>query len=273
MARKKRKVQSYSFLVVPDNKGEPRGIKLSAWSTRALLAGVLIVAVLVIAGAATYWKVASVALDYRRLQEENFELRNSLKQVENIRVDLAKMQKFNSQIRSSLSGYLKVENLESQDTTGIDELDFETMQPGQVRTIFNSIPSLMPVEGFITRGFQITNLTMEPHFGLDIAAANGTPIRAPANGIVVFEGWTSESGYVLVVQHGYGYLTVYKHNQRNLAGMLEKITKGEVIAYLGDTGEISSGAHLHYEVWLNGKPLDPLKYVNVSAQQLIERNE
>jgi murein DD-endopeptidase MepM/ murein hydrolase activator NlpD len=262
MPRRKRKTTQYSFVIVPDSKDNPFNFKLSATTVRIILLTALFMLVLIIAGAVTYWKVASVAIDYTRLKEENFELRSSLKRVETIRDEVAKMQNMNEKIRESLSGYVQVENRTETDTTHLSSLNFALMAPEKKRTIFNFIPSLMPVNGFITRGFEVEDLSVNPHYGLDIAAEKGMPIVSAADGTVLFSGFTLNSGYVLIIKHNFGYLTVYKHNQRNLVSELEKVVKGQVIALVGDTGEISSGAHVHFEIWSDGEPRDPLIYVN-----------
>lgn len=261
MARKKRKVKSYSFLIVPDTKDNTRSFSLTANAIRLLFLTAIVVIALIVLGAASYWSVASVALDYIRLEEENFELRNSIKRVESMKDDLSQMQKMNDQIRKTLTGYVQVDKVTAEDTTALNELDFNKLKPEKRRTIFNFIPSIIPVDGFITRGFEVEDLMVEPHYGLDVAASKGTPIKAAADGTVVFSGWTLNAGYILIIEHNFGYLTLYKHNQRNLVSIMEKVTKGQAIALVGDTGEISSGAHIHFEVWQNGNPVDPLLYV------------
>ena len=266
MPRKKRKINSYSFLIVPDTKDNPKNFTVSSTMLKVILIAAIIVATLIVLGAASYWSVAKLALDYTRLQEENFKLTQSVKRVETVREDLSKIQKMNTKIRETLTGYVQVDKVNEEDSTQTAELNFKTLEPEKRRTIFNFIPSLMPVEGFVTRGFQVDDLIVDPHYGLDVAASKGTPIKCPADGTVVFSGWTYKSGYLLVIEHKFGYLTVYKHNQRNLVSELEKVKKGQVIALLGDSGEISSGAHLHFEIWLNGQPQDPLLYVNASIK-------
>jgi murein DD-endopeptidase MepM/ murein hydrolase activator NlpD len=98
------------------------------------------------------------------------------------------------------------------------------------------------------------------HEGLDIAAGEMTPIIAPADGTVVYSGFMAGWGNILILNHGYGYRTFYAHNARNLASWGKKVKRGEVIAYLGNTGQ-STGPHLHYEVHVNGTAQDPLKYI------------
>jgi len=266
MVRKKRKIKSYTFLIVPDNKDTTKSYKISAGLLRILFFLLILVVVLIVTGASTYWKVASTALDYSRLQEENFELRNGLKRVESMKGDLSQMQKMNEKIRKTLTGYVKVDNSVKQDSATIADLDFGEMAPEKKRTIFNSVPSLIPVDGFITRGFEVEDLSVDPHYGLDIAASKGTPVKATADGTVIFSGWTLESGYILIIKHDFGYISLYKHSQQNLVETMENVKKGQVIALVGNTGEISSGAHLHFEIWKNGQPVNPLAYVNTTVK-------
>lgn len=262
MARKKRKIKTYSFLIVPDSKDNPKNFTLSVIAVRSLFILGIVIITLIILGATTYWKVADVAIDYSRLQEENFELRSSLKSIETMKEELSFMKNANEKIRKSLSGYVQVENIAENDTVRTANLNFELLAPEKKRTIFNFIPSVMPVKGYITRGFETEDLSANPHYGLDIAAEKGSPIMATADGTVIFSEWTYKSGYVLIIKHNYGYLSAYKHNQRNLVSLLEKVEKGQVIALVGDTGEVSSGAHVHFEIWNEGNPQNPLAYVD-----------
>ena len=262
MARKKRRIKNYSFLIVPDSKDNPKNFSLSAITIRSLFVLVIVVIALIITGASTYWKVADIAIDYSRLEEENFELRSSLKSIETMRQELSFMKNANEKIRKSLSGYVQLENKVESDTARMANLNFAQLEPEKRRTIFNFIPSIMPVKGYITRGFEVEDLSVNPHYGLDIAAEKGTPIIATAEGTVLFSEWTYNAGYVLILKHNYGYTSVYKHNQRNLVALLEKVGKGQVIALVGDTGEVSSGAHVHFEIWSEGYPQNPLEYVD-----------
>ena len=97
------------------------------------------------------------------------------------------------------------------------------------------------------------------HGGIDIVASEGTPIRATSSGVVVFSGWTYEMGNLIVLYHGDDYITHYGHNQQNIISRLDIVKKGDVIGYVGNTG-ISSGPHLHFEIWKGDKSIDPLIY-------------
>jgi murein DD-endopeptidase MepM/ murein hydrolase activator NlpD len=262
MAHKKHKAKYVSFLIVPDNQKKPRNFRIRIALLRIILIGVAVIVGLMILSAVSYWKMAEIVLDKNRLEEENFKMRKSLQQMDNLKEDLTHIKQFEKQIRGSLKGYVTVERISKQDTVKLEKLDFNKMNIDQQRTIFNSIPSLMPVEGFMTRGFKTSSLFTEPHLGLDIAAPTGTSIRATADGVVMFSGWTDDGGFVLIIEHGYGFFSIYKHNERNLVNELERVSKGQVIASLGNTGEISSGAHLHYAIWRDGFPVDPISYIN-----------
>lgn len=264
MAHKKHKSKYVSFLMIPDNRNEPKTIKIKKSILSLILAGAAIIILAIVLGAVTYWKVAEVALDYTRLEEENFKLRKSVSTINELRKDLNSMKKMDQKIRASLDGYVSVMDSKDLDSTLVSDLNFKKMTMEQRKTIFNSVPSFMPVEGFITRGFDPSSLFAEPHLGMDIAAPTGTPVRAAADGIVMFSGWTDDGGYVLIIKHDYGFVSIYKHNECNLVTPLEKIEKGQVIALLGNTGKITSGAHLHFEIWRDNKPVDPIMYIDES---------
>ena len=95
------------------------------------------------------------------------------------------------------------------------------------------------------------------HFGVDIAVDEGSPIRAVGDGYVVFADWTHEGGYVVAVQHADGYLSVYKHNARLLNRVGDRVRSRETVAISGNSGEITTGPHLHFELWRNGLAQDP----------------
>lgn len=122
-----------------------------------------------------------------------------------------------------------------------------------VRAAEGELPLTMPVQGYVTQEFQPD----QQHFGIDFAGKLGTPVYAAANGTVIFSGWTYEDGYMIMIAHGSGYRTTYKHNQSLLKTAGESVRRGEPIALLGNSGKTSYGPHLHFEVWKDGIPLDP----------------
>ncbi len=125
---------------------------------------------------------------------------------------------------------------------------------GGLRVAF---PLLPPSEGFVTQGFDPTRR----HYGIDFATRRGTPVYAATDGYVVFAGWTYEDGNMIILSHGGGYLTVYKHNQSLAEGVHEYVKRGELIALSGSSGKTSSGPHVHFEVWKDGVPQNPNDYL------------
>ena len=119
------------------------------------------------------------------------------------------------------------------------------------------LPALPPVEGVLSRGFNAAR----GHFAIDLAATEGTPVRAFGEGYVVFADWTHDGGHTIAVQHPGGYLSVYKHNSRLLKRLGERVRARETIALSGNTGEITSGPHLHFELWRDGLAQDPAALV------------
>lgn len=114
-----------------------------------------------------------------------------------------------------------------------------------------------PVSGFVSNKFSAeTN-----HFGVDILPDEDKTVKAVLGGTVLFAEWTVETGNVIVLQHGQNMISVYKHNANLLKEQGAMVESGDPIAISGESGELSSGPHLHFELWMNGRPVDPEKYI------------
>ncbi len=126
-------------------------------------------------------------------------------------------------------------------------------------------PNMMPTTGRITSGFGYRKNPFgrgrEFHNGIDIANSSGTKIKAAGSGIVTFAGYNGGYGRYIIISHGYGYQSVYGHNRKLLVKVGDKVEKGQVISEMGSSGR-STGPHLHFEVRLNGNPIDPLKVID-----------
>ena len=138
-----------------------------------------------------------------------------------------------------------------------DEPPFRLASVGGKRLTSVLLPALPPVEGFVTREFDARS----GHFAIDYAIDEGTMVRCIGDGYVVFADWTYEGGYAIAVQHSDGYLTVYKHNQRLLKKVGDRVQARDAIAVSGNSGEISTGPHLHFELWQHGLAQDPRGYL------------
>ena len=115
-----------------------------------------------------------------------------------------------------------------------------------------------PAKGPISQGFNIK----EEHFAVDIVLKENYPIKSIADGTVIFSEWTAQTGYVIIIIHNYGFMSVYKHNSSLRKKQGDLVLAGEVIAAAGNTGEYSTGWHLHFELWLDGYPMDPEQFLN-----------
>ncbi len=137
------------------------------------------------------------------------------------------------------------------------------------RSLYHATPNMWPTEGSITSlfGYRFDPMagdgeSGEFHAGVDIANSPDTLIYATADGTVRHAGWSHGYGNMLLIDHGYGVSTVYGHTSKLLVKVGDHVSRGQVIAYMGTTGR-STGAHLHYEVWRNGKPVNPMLYLKV----------
>ena len=114
-----------------------------------------------------------------------------------------------------------------------------------------------PVQGVISQGY---DPVIHPY--LDIAAPAGTVVKAIANGTVIFDGWSEETGYTTQIQHDGDIVSIYKHNEKLLKKTGDKVSAGSPIALVGNTGKLTTGEHLHFELWHKGESLDPTRYIS-----------
>lgn len=122
-----------------------------------------------------------------------------------------------------------------------------------------------PVKGLVTDGFGMRN----GHLGVDVSAKEGTPVMSTLAGTVIFSEWTVQTGYVVMIQHDNQLVSVYKHNARILKFAGSRVSAGEAIALTGNSGELSTGPHLHFELWYMGAPLNPENYINFDPGRII----
>lgn len=132
-----------------------------------------------------------------------------------------------------------------------------TYQPVETKFEINKLHFYCPLKGAITNVYDAKG----NHFGVDIVSNLNEPILSVLDGTVVMSGWTLEAGYVIQVQHKNNLISVYKHNSQLLKQMGDRVKAGEPLAIIGNTGEYTTGPHLHFELWYNGKPLNPRDYI------------
>jgi len=197
------------------------------------------------------WSSTASAL---REVEEDFRRIFSLKSKEKV---LEKMD-------TAYSGSIDFQHLMSElqrSVAEVDEIkDFLRIQ----KDIYQATPKGYPVNGNVTSPFgkRENPFSKLPsfHSGIDISTSPGTCIQATADGVVSYSGWTTNSGFVVVLEHGLGFSTIYAHNKKNAVGVGQKVKRGDTIGYVGSTGK-STGPHVHYEVWEKGKNVNPQKFL------------
>jgi murein DD-endopeptidase MepM/ murein hydrolase activator NlpD len=174
----------------------------------------------------------------------------------------------------------KTEVLESVGEPGAGSLDTDAIREEVIQTaamvteiraflasqrdLYRATPRGMPVDGRLSSPYGYRNHPRTGdrrfHGGVDLSASLGSAVRATADGIVSFSGWTLESGNAVVVEHGNDFTTVYCHNQKNTVRVGQKVARGDLVAMAGSTGT-STGPHVHYEVWRGGRHVDPAPYL------------
>ena len=207
----------------------------------------------------------------RQKAVENIETLDSLEKV------IQTNQKFINSVGAVILGDVLEEDVVNESNIvkiDVSELDFKTnVQDSLLRSIvekedrFNAFESpsskveyvlIRPISGKISSQFDLG----QKHFGVDIPASNNTPIKAVSDGRVIFSEWTIDTGYVIIIEHSFGLTSVYKHNSNGLVNQGDYVNSGQGIALSGNTGELSTGPHLHFELWSEGNPVDPLEYIS-----------
>ncbi len=146
------------------------------------------------------------------------------------------------------------------------ELSFQELTEAMKdrRSLWAATPSIWPVKGWLTSGFgnRLSPFTgdIAMHNGIDIASHRDTPIVASAAGVVSYEGFDSGLGKVVKINHGYGIQTMYGHLSKTAVKIGQRVKRGDVIGYVGNTG-LSTGPHLHYEVYVHDVPVNPMRYI------------
>lgn len=146
----------------------------------------------------------------------------------------------------------------------VDSLLREKVRNEDKYNLFESATSVKdfvffpPVNGSISSGFEPN----EKHFAVDIVAPTNTPVKATSDGRVLFASWTSDAGYVIIIDHGDELISIYKHNSSLTKSQGDFVKSREVIAISGASGELSTGPHLHFELWSNGIPLNPANFID-----------
>lgn len=138
--------------------------------------------------------------------------------------------------------------------TGEEYLGLNTQYSQEIQEVF----FFSPIAGIVSGPFDLS----KDHFGIDIVAKTDEPVKSIADGSVIIADWTQDSGYVITIQHRNNLISVYKHNAALLKKVGNFVSAGEIIAIIGNTGDLTTGPHLHFEIWYNGGPVNPEDFVS-----------
>ncbi|MFP4520510.1 MAG: peptidoglycan DD-metalloendopeptidase family protein [Fibrobacterota bacterium] len=279
-----KKLKNVSFLIFPDNREKPISFKINAGLLKVF--GIIFSAFFIvnILFAVFYGNVLSKVIFIKNLEDRNAHLEQ-----ENVYKDeYLKTQKqilsAQNKIKTILGVYereekapvVKEKSFKKEEL--ISEKDIENYLKSiklrrnmeflktkddikKQKLLYESIPNILPVDGWITRGFDTSYSIGKPrHYGIDIAASMGSPIKASAPGMVLIAGWRKDYGNFIELDHGFGFKTRYGHCSRLAVKRGDYVSKGMIIGFLGNTG-MSTAPHLHFEVVRNGVSDDPLKYL------------
>jgi len=125
-------------------------------------------------------------------------------------------------------------------------------------TTTNEVVLFPPISGTVSQKYD----SQKKHYAVDVVASRETPVKAAANGMVIFAEWTADTGHVIILEHQDGFISVYKHNGSLNKAQGDIVRAGEVIASVGNTGEFTTGPHLHFELWNKGTPVNPLDFID-----------
>lgn len=228
-------------------------------------------------GTAFVGSVSVRAVEYRRMQErlslvsaQFLEMKGTILSLKQAEKDFRKL--FSLKSKSAVlesadpgdTGSLDMEVLREQIEAAMQSVSEIRRYIAEQKDIHLATPFGWPVAGTISSPYGYRNHPVREerkfHTGIDISVPSGSEVKATADGIVSFAGWTENSGIVVVAEHGHGFSTAYAHNRKALVQVGQRVARGDVIAMSGSTG-VSTGPHVHYEIWRNGRHMDPAGFL------------
>ena len=244
--------KKFNILVIPDDDSGTRSYNINKNSLKYFI---IFLGIIFIMFSIFFIKLFPSLAKYNDLNDRYDILAQERMEVIELSRGLKRINQMDKFVRNSLGAELNFsENPEILDSV------LMLMPDDDYISFSDNLPSTAPIQGHVSQRMGSNFSTLQKkHGGIDIVAKEGTPIKASASGMVVFSGWTYEMGNLIIIHHGDGYFTHYGHNQINLKSQLDLVKKGEVIGLVGNTG-ISTGPHLHFEIWKNMQSIDPLIY-------------
>ncbi len=259
-----------TIMLVPHSRTKPFGIRVP-------VAGIFVSVLMFLVGITYVFSVSIRTVEYYRMKET---LSGIASHYEEIQSTVHSLNLVEDEFRRLFQLKSKKAVLEAADFSDTGSLDMELLKEQinaamesatdirkyvmEQKDIYLATPAGFPVDGHVSSAYGPRKhpKTGNPgfHSGVDISTPAGLRVRATADGIVIFSGWTAGSGHTIVIEHGHGFRTAFGHNKRNLVKVGQRVKRNEEIAVSGSTG-ISTGPHVHYEIWKNGRHVNPATYV------------
>lgn len=255
-------------------------MRLSRLNVFTVVGSLAIILVLLVTILIAYTGLKEYIPGYPDGNERRIMVRN-INRVDSLIMEIEKRDRFFQSIKSVVTGEaveLDVEGSNSTTTAQTpkvsfekskDDLDFRqqveeeekynlaVIETSEKIPELNQIYFYSPLKGIIVKKF----IASEGHFGVDIVAPPGETVLSIMQGTVIFSAWTVETGYTMMIQHNGELISSYKHNSKLLKKAGDRVVAGEAIANVGNSGELTTGPHLHFELWHQGSPLDPTAYI------------
>jgi len=266
----KRLLTPVTILLVPHSRTKSISIRLPVLAIASSVC-------LFLLGASVVVVMSVRAVEHQRMKERLSYLSSQFLEMKDTMLSLRKAER---DFRTLFGVKSKTTVLEAADPADSGSLDMEMLREqieasmrsvtairtyiAEQKDLYLATPAGWPVSGPLSSlyGNRLHPVLEETRFhtGVDISVPPGSKVGATANGIVSFAGWTENSGIVVVVEHGRGFSTAYAHNQKALVTVGQRVVRGDPVALSGSTG-ISTGPHVHYEIWKNGRHTNPAGYL------------
>ena len=254
-------------------------LKLTKFNVLALVGAGIFIFLIIVISVIAYTPVRELIPGYPDEKTVRNIYMNNLR-LDSLEIEIAKRDEYFENLRRIISGEKPEDMGRASDTTvkrasvpyvkskedsvmrkmvePKDQFGLSTIENRKVRPALFNVMFFPPVKGIVTNTYNGTS----DHYGTDIVAGSNEVVKATLPGTVTMSGWTLETGNVIEIQHADNIISVYKHNAELLKHIGDRVKAGDPIAIIGNSGELTTGPHLHFELWYNGTPLNPQDYIS-----------
>lgn len=262
--KKKKKLEEDLRLVIMNEHTfeEKYSYRLNLKNLYILISSIIVILIILIFLFIAFTPVKHLVPGYGNIENNSYVIKLN-RYISELETQIETQEQYNTALRKILVGEdttaFSSSGKSDSEKKKLDKNNTQSVKQHQNNVLLNGFKLDVPLIGKINKNFDVKT----SHYGMDIAGAIGAPVKAVMDGTIIFSDWSTETGNTIIIQHPNGVLSVYKHNSSLFKEIGDFVKKGEVIAKLGNSGRLTSGPHLHFELWYNGIPLDPAKYLNL----------